>query len=112
MRYHYITVPGHPSDICRRCKRYGRVPLHYSSGHPSDIEHCIMTNMGYHYITVPGHPSDCVCGPSVIKRYHYITVPGHPSDTEAEKTAIEKYHYITVPGHPSDVSYVLLNYRF
>ncbi len=41
MSYHYITVPGHPSDLAVTC---------YT---------CYML---YHYITVPGHPSDLDAG--------------------------------------------------
>ena len=61
-KYHYITVPGHPSD--------------------SDVYYVNETIM-YHYITVPGHPSDAQSkAVDDLKMYHYITVPGHPSDLQ------------------------------
>ncbi len=112
-RYHYITVPGHPSD--------------------SDVYYVNETIM-YHYITVPGHPSDEYTGgyrKSGV--YHYITVPGHPSDNAIGKlgrpasvplhyssgasirhqerfiSRSRRYHYITVPGHPSDLTLSLLS---
>ncbi len=72
--YHYITVPGHPSDIAVGLGQYAM----------------------YHYITVPGHPSDRIHHWLKIKLYHYITVPGHPSDMElkvTKKREIVPLHY-------------------
>ncbi len=127
--YHYITVPGHPSDYLGMMQQFRlRVPLHYSSGasirqsktiywrdwctitlqfrgiHPTSL-HVNSAN----FLIVPLHYSS---GASIRqnwslirtgRKYHYITVPGHPSDEGANFRGVNlRYHYITVPGHPSD----------
>ena len=59
-RYHYITVPGHPSDRSSGMIQMDWVPLHYSSGASIRLHFVtnVVTYLAYHYITVPGHPSD------------------------------------------------------
>ncbi len=129
--YHYITVPGHPSDndlgyyqksplvplhyssgasIRHHINNQGlnnAVPLHYSSG--ASIRQCIIwiinSNCTYHYITVPGHPSDSefeIFTTSCKVPLHYSSGASIRPWTTVSRRNTVKYHYITVPGHPSD----------
>jgi len=88
-QYHYITVPGHPSDEEMMIYSYDSVPLHYSSGASIRQKYSIHELE----IKVPLHYSS---GASIRrylgvlweKQYHYITVPGHPSDNADAEDAI------------------------
>ncbi len=63
-RYHYITVPGHPSD---RNSMYNvhfsncTITLQFRGIHPT-MQNFTEEESLYHYITVPGHPSDLYGG--------------------------------------------------
>ncbi len=127
--YHYITVPGHPSDkkkfivhLPNRCT----ITLQFRGIHPTDIMIYEVQNNGTITLQFRGiHPTEPAVdlggfngvplhyssGASirplpclqVFLRYHYITVPGHPSDRGGSRFDYHfLYHYITVPGHPSD----------
>ena len=84
--YHYITVPGHPSDpsYVMNVFKLG-VPLHYSSGASIRLYVYWVSFffIKYHYITVPGHPSDS--NPITGERYLGCTITLqfrgiHPTD--------------------------------
>ncbi len=97
-RYHYITVPGHPSDGISGDPRfkYSTITLQFRGIHPT-IEEIIKTFL----LKVPLHYSS---GASIrpnrkeVKKwmYHYITVPGHPSDRKFwlfQKLEMVPLHY-------------------
>ena len=80
--YHYITVPGHPSDgTGNRFKNHFGVPLHYSSGASIRLVYGLLPMpVGTITLQFRGiHPTE-LTGALGDTRYHYITVPGHPSD--------------------------------
>ncbi len=129
--YHYITVPGHPSDVWGIGGWEGggcTITLQFRGIHPTAYLFFCEPNW-YHYITVPGHPSDDSkrrlwkrerstitlqfrgIHPTlqiVLGRCNNRTITLqfrgiHPT-TAVAATATLVYHYITVPGHPSDLS--------
>ena len=116
MRYHYITVLGHPSNSNwpQPWSACG-VPLHYSSGASFQIkkglscDHLIGTITLQFWGILPTHKK-------ILnnKKKRTITLQFWgilPTGDISECGQAAGYHYITVLGHPSNVSMTILRAR-
>ena len=128
MLYHYITVPGHPSDFfgtnvnssCTITLQFRgihptsdnfitiirSVPLHYSSGASIRQKHTINGKnfVPLHYSSGASIRHIGTTGAGIAIRTITLQFRGiHPTFLYYCSVWENKYHYITVPGHPSDL---------